>query len=118
MWKQLRTLFSVSQPDRLTISSYGQETCDIPFEQVKEVMEWLALSLMAAGYDAKAHIIWDSSKAGVNLADVVKNSLRHHETIFLYRLSDRPTPSPMGYYWRLVPEHPTLRVYQLELTDE
>ena len=117
MWKQLRALLPVSQPDYLTISSHGQETCGIPFKQMKEVMEWLALSLMAAGYEARAHIIWDSPEAGVNLTDVLKNSLRHHEPVFLYRLSDRPMPPPIGYYWRLLPEYPTLRMYQLELKE-
>ena len=117
MWKQLRALLPVSKPDHLTISSHGQETCGIPFEQMKDVMEWLALSLMATGYEARAHIIWDSPASGVKLADVLKNSLRHHEPIFLYRLSDRPLPPPSGHYWRLIPEYPTLRMYQLELKE-
>ena len=33
MWKQLRALLPSPQPDQLTISSHGQETCGIPFEQ-------------------------------------------------------------------------------------
>ena len=82
---------------------------------MKEVMKWLGMSLLASGYEARAHIIWDSPEAGVNLVVALKNSLRHHEPIFLYRLSDRPMPPPSGHYWRLMPEYPTLRMYQLEL---
>ena len=118
MWNQLRTLLSFSQPNRLTITSHGQETCDIPFEQVKEVMEWLGLSLMAAGYEARAHIIWDSPVTEMDLAAALKGRLKRDEPAFLYRCGNRPTPAPKGYYWRLMPEYPNLRVYQLEPKDE
>lgn len=63
MWKQLRALLPFAKPEQLAISSHGQESCGIPFEQVKAVMEWLALSLRAAGYQARAHIIWDNPEA-------------------------------------------------------
>ena len=118
MWKQLQALLPSPKPKQLTIDSYGQETCGLPFAQIQSVMEWLSLSLMAAGYQAKAHVIWDSQEAGVNLADVLKNSLRHDEPTFLYRCGDRPMPPPTGYYWRLMPEYPTLRMYQLERKEE
>ncbi|PZO16873.1 MAG: hypothetical protein DCF25_11810 [Leptolyngbya foveolarum] len=117
MWKQLRSLLPVSRPEQLTISSHGQETCDISFEQIKAVMEWLALSLMAAGYEARAHIVWDSPEARVSLDALPKGSLKRHEPIFLYRCGDRPMQPPTGYYWRLMTEYPTLRMYQLELKD-
>lgn len=118
MWKQLQALLPSPKPKPLTISSYGQETCGLPFEQIQDVMKWLGLSLMASGYEARAHIIWHSPEAGVNLEAVLKNSLRLHEPTFLYRLSDRPIQPPTGHYWRLMTEHPTLRMYQLERRDE
>lgn len=118
MWKQLRALLPFPQSDRLTISSHGQETCGIPFEQIEEVMEWLGLSLMAAGYQARAHIVWDSTEAGVNLNAVLKDLLKRDEPAFLYRCGDRPMPPPAGYYWRLMAEYPALRMYQLELKDD
>lgn len=115
MWKQLRVLLPISQPDQLTIISHGQETCGIPSEQITEVMKWLVLSLIAAGYRARAHIVWDSLEAGVSLEDLPRRSMRRNEPIFLYRCGDRPMPPPVGYYWRLMTEHPTMRVYQMEL---
>jgi hypothetical protein len=114
MWKQLQALLPSPKSSQLTIDSHGQETCGLPFEQIREVMEWLALSLMAAGYQAKAHIIWDSPDAPVELDNVLKESLRRLEPILLYRCGTRPMPPPTGYYWRLMPEYPTLRMYQLE----
>lgn len=87
MWKQLRTLLAFSQSDQLTISSHGQETCGIPFEQVTDVMKWLGLSLMAAGYRARAHIIWDNPEASVSLDNLPKESLRRDNPVFLYRCS-------------------------------
>ena len=81
-------------------------------------MEWLALSLMAAGYEARAHIVWDSSEAELNLDAVLKGFLKRGEPTFLYRCGDRPIQPPNGYYWRLMTEYPTLRMYQLELKNE
>ncbi|PZO55369.1 MAG: hypothetical protein DCF15_10630 [Phormidesmis priestleyi] len=118
MWKQLRALLPISQPDQLTISSHGQETCGIPFEQVTEVMKWLGLSLIAAGYQARAHMVWDSPETSVSLGDLPKGSLRRNDPIFLYRCGDRPMPPPSGYYWRLMSEYPTLRMYQLEIKND
>lgn len=114
MLKQLRALFPPPEPKQLAISSHGQETCGIPFEQVKDVMKWLGLSLIAADYRARAHIIWDKPEAGVDIEALPKGSLRRNEPVFLYRCGDRPTPPASGYYWRLMPEYPTLRMYQLE----
>lgn len=118
MWNPLQALLPSPKTKQLTIGSYGQETCGLPFEQIQEVMKWLGMSLLAAGYQAEAHIIWDGPAADANRKAVIKNSLRHHEPVFLYRLSDHPMPPPAGYYWRLVPEYPTLRVYQLELKND
>ena len=114
MWKRLQAVLSPAKPDQLTISSYGQEDCGIPLEKIQEVMKWLGLSLMGAGYHAKAHMIWDSPEAGLDHNTVFKDCLRHDEPTFLYRCGDRPMTPPEGYYWRLMPEYPNLRVYQLE----
>jgi hypothetical protein len=81
-------------------------------------MDWLGLSLMAAGYQAKAHIIWDSPEPAVNLNAVLKQSLRRNEPTFLYRCGDLTMPPPKGCYWRLMSEYPTLRMYQLERKDK
>ncbi len=117
MWKQLRALLPAAKPEQLTINGHGQETCGIPFEQVAEVMKWLALSLIAAGYEARAHIIWDNPETTMSLDAVLKGLLRRDEPTFLYRCGDRPMQPPVGYCWRLMPEYPTLRMYQLELKD-
>jgi len=118
MWKQLRRLLPFSKPSQLTINSHGQKTCPLPFDQIREAMEWLGLSLMAAGYQAKAHIIWDNPETSANLGSLFKSSLRSDEPTFLYRCGDRPTSPPTGYYWRLMPEYPTLRMYQLERQEK
>jgi hypothetical protein len=77
-------------------------------------MQWLGLSLMAADYRATAHIIWDNQNALPKIDTVIKKSLRRREPIFLYRCGDRPMQPPSRYYWRIMSEYPTLRVYQLE----
>lgn len=114
MLKQLRALLFAPKSSQLTISSHGQKTCGLPFDEIREVMEWLSLSLMAAGYQAKAHIIWDNPEAPIPLDRVFQDSLRRDEPTFLYRCGARPLQPPSGRYWRLMSEYPTLRVYQLE----
>lgn len=125
MWKQIRALLPAPKPDQLNISSHGQEACGLPFEEIQGVMKWLGLSLISAGYKANAHIIWDSPENPIDLSSVLKKGLKREEPIFLHRCSDslsetlheRPTPPPPGYYWRLMPEYLTLRMYQLERRD-
>jgi hypothetical protein len=92
------------------IDSYGQTTLTKEAEQ--EFMEWLFSSLMSSGYFGKAHLIWDNGK---NRERDIFTALLQNEPVFLYRLRARPTPKVEGYHWRLVGEHPSLRVYQLEM---
>ena len=114
MWKQLQAVLSPPKPQQLSIESYGQDTCGLPIEQMAEVMKWLGRSLMTAGYEAKAHMVWDSSGADFALDEVFQGKFKCHEPIFLYRCGDRPMQPPTGCYWRLMAEHPSLRMYQLE----
>ena len=107
-------IFSAPKPSQLNISSHGQEACGLTFEQIKEVMKWLGLSLMAADYRANAHIIWDSPEHPIDLGSILKKGLKRNEPVFLHRCGDRAMLSPKGYYWRLMPEYSTLRMYQLE----
>ena len=57
MWKQLWAVLSPSEPQQLSVESYGQDACGLPIEQVAEVMKWLGSSLIAAGYKARAHMV-------------------------------------------------------------
>ena len=95
MWKQLQAVLSPPDPQQLSIESYGQEACGLPIEQVAHVMKWLGHSLMAAGYKARAHMIWDSSGSGFELDEVFRCKFKRHEPVFLYRCGDRPMQPPL-----------------------
>ena len=114
MWKHLQAFLSPPKPQEPSVESYGQESCDLPIEQVADIMKWLGHSLLAAGYEAKAHIIWDSSGNDFALEEVFSGKFKRHEPVFLYRCGDRPMQPPADCYWRLMEEYPTLRMYQLE----
>lgn len=92
------------------IDTYGQSS--LTQEQQQALMEWLFGSLMNAGYFGKAHLIWDD---GQDRQREIFTALMRHEPIFLYRQGVRPTPIVEGYCWKLIGEHPSLRLYQLEM---
>lgn len=95
------------------IDSYGQPAISGPEQQA--LMEWLFASLMGAGYFGKAHLIWDG---GQDREREIFTAVMRNEPIFLYRQASRPTPNVEGYCWRLLGEHPSLRVYQLQIKVE
>ncbi|MBN3911466.1 MAG: hypothetical protein HWQ35_34515 [Nostoc sp. NMS1] len=48
---------------------------------------------------------------------LVKKVMKWDEPIFLYRCGTRVQSPPTGYYWRMMDEYPSMRIYQLELKD-
>ena len=95
------------------IDTYGQSTLNQDEQQA--LMEWLFASLMSAGYFSKAHLICDD---GQDREREIFTTLMRNEPIFLYRLGERPSPRVEGYGWRLIGEHPSLRVYELQVEVE
>ena len=95
------------------IDAYGQSALNQDEQQA--LMEWLFACLMSAGYFSKAHLIWDD---GQDREREIFTALMRNEPIFLYRLAARPTPTVEGYVWRPIGEHPSLRMYQLEMEVE
>ena len=102
-----------SKSQQPNIDCYGQTA--LTKEKEQEFMEWLFGSLMSSGYFGQAHLFWDNGK---DRERDIFTALLQNEPIFLYRLGARPTPNVEGYYWRLIGEHPSLRVYQLEMKIE
>lgn len=117
----LQSLLPWSRPKANTglpeILSYGQETSEVPFKTIQSVMEWLFASAMNAGYRGKLHMFWHNDTLPDPGLRAVKAALRKDELVLLYRCGDRVQKPPSGYYWRLMPEYPSLRIYQLEVKD-
>jgi hypothetical protein len=89
------------------------DTCGQPAlagEQQQYLMEWLFASLMGVGYFGSSHLIWDGRQ---DREREIFTALMRNEPRFLYCQGARPTPTVEGYCWRLLGEHPSLRVYQL-----
>lgn len=115
----LQLLKPKPKPAQPTIESYGQQSCGVDPEKIQSVMEWLFASLLNAGYFEKAYIFWfDDKNPDPNLEQVVKKAMRRGEPIFLYRCGARVQPPPNGYYWRMMPEHQSMRIYQLEIQEQ
>ncbi|MBD2525650.1 hypothetical protein [Nostoc sp. FACHB-133] len=110
--------FLKPKPAQPTIDCYGQQSCGVEQQQIQSLMEWLFASLMAAGYEGKSHLIWyDSDNPDTTLEQTVKKVMKRDEPIFLYRCGSRVQSPPTGYYWRMMDEYPSMRIYQLEVKD-
>ncbi|MBD1864846.1 hypothetical protein H6F72_24855 [Trichocoleus sp. FACHB-46] len=108
-----------SDPPTPIISSYGQSECGVPMEVMQPIMEWLFASLLNAGYYGTPHIVWYNDAApNPQLEKAVKDGIRRDEPTLLYRCGSSVQPPPKSYYWRLMAEHPSNRIYQLEVKDE
>ncbi|WP_242053761.1 hypothetical protein [Nostoc sp. FACHB-888] len=110
--------FLKPKPAQPTILCYGQQSCGVEQQQIQSLMEWLFSSLMAAEYLGKSHIIWyDDANPDPSLEQMMKKAMRSCEPVFLYRCGGRVSSPPTGYYWRMMDEYPSMRIYQLELKD-
>ncbi|MFN6558619.1 MAG: hypothetical protein RMY28_002280 [Nostoc sp. ChiSLP01] len=101
-----------NQPE---IESYGQSESELEIEKIQEIMEWLFASLLNTGYFEKSHLIWDLGNQ--DWEQVALTGLLRDELVFLYRCGDRPSSAPKHCYWRLMSEHPSLQIYQLEVDE-
>ena len=112
---KLLQFFKPKSP-QLTIESYGESTGVSP-EQIQSVMEWLFASLIAAGYFGRSHLVWYDNNPDPSLEKLIKKLIRHDEPIFLYRCGGKAMSAPQGYYWRMMEEQPSMKIYQLEIRN-
>ncbi|BAY10408.1 hypothetical protein [Calothrix sp. NIES-2098] len=96
------------------IESYGQTDCNVDPMQIQQIVEWLFASLLNAEYFGQSHLIWDS---GQDWVEVAKTGLLKDEPVFLYQCGEKLSVAPEHCYWRLMAEHPCLRIYQLEVEE-
>lgn len=105
-------------PTSPTINSMGQPESGISAETIQAVMEWLFASLMHAGYYGQSHLYWLHSQVEPAQKRALQHGHRRGGSVLGYRCSNRMPAPPSGYYWRLMPEHPSMRIYQLEVKDD
>ncbi|WP_322729707.1 hypothetical protein [Nostoc sp. ChiQUE01b] len=58
-----------------------------------------------------------STALGQQVAICDCSVMRRGESVFLHRCGGRAMPLPAGYYWRMMAEHPSMRISQLEVRD-
>ncbi|BDA75945.1 hypothetical protein CAL7716_101110 (plasmid) [Calothrix sp. PCC 7716] len=110
--------FLKPKPVHPTIESYGQIRSGASEQQIQSTMEWLFASLMAAGYSGNSHLVWyNDAKPDTDVEKLVKKLTRNSEPVFLYRCGGKVQSPPHGFYWRMMNEHSSMRIYQLELKD-
>lgn len=97
------------------VESYGQGNSGLNTEQIQQIMEWLFASLLNAGYVGRSHLIWDLGKQ--DWKEVTLAGIARDEPVFLYRCNDRTSLPPEHCCWQLMAEHPSFRIYQLEVKE-
>lgn len=113
VWAALAALLPHRSPAGLQIETYGMWQLDEP--TARQVLEWITLTLIHYEYTGTAHLIF-SDGSGFIHRQVLTGFLRG-QPAFLYRCGESVVQVPVNVYWRLIGEHPSLRVYQLELKD-
>ncbi len=115
----LSSAFPTKKQPQPTIDSYGQHSCGLPEEEIQSIMEWLFLSLVNAGYFGNSHLIWyNDAQPNSDNEQALKEAIRQQEPTFLYRCGERTLPPPASYYWRMITEHPSTRIYQLKVLGQ
>lgn len=101
---------------KLEIDAYGQNNAGLSSDELLSLNQWLMATMMGAGYFGKAHLLFDDGQQDWDRISL-KGFLRD-EPVFLYRLGDRASAAPANCFWQLMPEHLSLRVYQLVAQTE
>jgi hypothetical protein len=115
---KLLTLLPAPTPTSPTINSRGQPESGVSAETIQAVMEWLFASLMHADYFGQAHLFWLHTQAEPVQNRELQHCHRRGEPVLGYRCGTRMPAPPSGYYWRLMPEYSSMRIYQLEVKDD
>lgn len=111
--------FPTQKQPQPTIDSYGQNSCGLPEEEIYSVMEWLFVSLIGAGYFENAQLFWyNDADPNPDLEQALQEAIRQQEPTFLYRCGECTLEPPANYYWLLITEHPSTRIYQLEVEKD
>lgn len=110
--------FPTQKQPQPTIDSYGQQSCGLPEAEIQSVMEWVFLSLVSAGYWGNSHLLWyNDAEPNSDLEQALKEAIQQREPTFLYRVGSRTLEPPGGFYWRMITEHPSTRIYELEVKN-
>ncbi len=118
LYAKLLTLLPEPTSSQLVVNSVGQEESGVAAETVQAVMERLFASLMAAGYYGQAYLFWLHSQEQPEQNQELKQLHRRGEPVLGYRCGDRMPPPSSGFYWRLMPEHASMGIYQLEVKED
>lgn len=116
--KRLLSLLASKQRTNPLLRSYGQDASGMDAETIQAVIEWLIFSLLQYGYCGEAHLFWMEVDDTPAVIEQLKRAVRKKEPIFMYRCSDSSSCPPDGYYWRMMSEHQSMRVYQLEVKED
>ncbi|MBD1913459.1 MULTISPECIES: hypothetical protein [unclassified Leptolyngbya] len=109
------TTASRSELTTFQLHSYGQENSGLSGAEIQPIMEWVSLSIYKSGCAGVSHLFWVLPQD--DLRQKLQRLYRNGHIILGYRCGDRMAPPPNGFYWRMVTQHKSTRIYQLKVKD-
>jgi hypothetical protein len=102
---------------RIEIITYGMETASLEEQRQLEILDWIASTMAVSNYKSLAHLIFnDDCDNFIGLGPLI--GYFREQPVLLYRCGARTPSLPYGCYWRLMGEHPSLRIYQMDQMDQ
>jgi len=95
------------------VYSYGQQNSSLAVEEIQPIIQWVSSRIyLGTGYTGKSHLFWllpnDDFRADL------QRIYQKGDVILGYQCGDLMAPAPEGFGWRILAEHPSTRIYQLE----
>ncbi len=109
------TILAVEPRYPTNIEIHGQPNNGIPEEEIIGAIQWL----FTAGYHRPCHFIRNPDNlSNSSYWDEVRYGIQQDEPVFIYRYGNRLQSAPEGYYWSPIDEHPSTRIYRLQIRSE
>jgi len=113
----IASLQPYKKSNEIQIKTYGMISSPLDEQAQQEIWEWIASTMMVSNYIGLAHLIFSDARDYFINWEALRGYFRE-QPVLLYRCGDRTPLIPYGCYWRLMGEHSSLRIYQMEKLSE
>ena len=112
------------RPKLPTIHCYGDEYLGLSEKEMQPVQEWLLAKMLHVDSCKEIHLCWYDSEdpwpslACPGIAKELLEGLKKQQPVFGICQGTSLWSLPEGYSWRMLSEHSSVKIYQLEAKKE